>query len=426
MYLRTPKRYTRRGQRRRLLSWRTVLLWLMTPVIIFIGIGIYQNRAMFIPSVSRFVEGLASSAQSSISTAIAPTLTPTEDPRSRLEQASRAWDLGALNQAIRIYQEILPAVPNDVQAHERVTLGLIAVGRYEEALAAAEMTVNANPYSSDAWATRAWTLDWNGRAGEAVSSALLALELDPDNVRARAYLGEAYFSLNLTQRAYDTVNEALEQDADSYEAYRARGLINRLGFFDQEAAMEDFRAAYEIAPNMSFIGIDIAQMESARQNYEGAIDIMKDIIERDPENSRALYWLGDFYLRGLGDPNQAADYLSRCIQINPESISCYYLLGRAQFRLEQITLAQESFEQAIELGSSDPYHYWWAGNSYIAQGNCTGAMNYLRPGFEIARSGTNTDLIADYQSLMADCQFPGSSIATATPDPNASEAGSGA
>src|SRR5690606_9679175 len=147
---------------------------------------IYQNREIFIPQVSQFVEGIANSAPSSIGTAMAPTAIPTTDPRSQLDQAARAWELGALNQAVRVYQQILPAVPNDVSVHERVTLGLIAIGRYEEALEAAEMAVNADPYSSDAWATRAWALDWNGRSGEAVSSALMALELDQNNVRARA------------------------------------------------------------------------------------------------------------------------------------------------------------------------------------------------------------------------------------------------
>ena len=55
MYLRTPKRY-QRGYRRNIISWRRLLLWVLAPPLIFIFIGIYENREMFKDDVNEFVE----------------------------------------------------------------------------------------------------------------------------------------------------------------------------------------------------------------------------------------------------------------------------------------------------------------------------------------------------------------------------------
>ena len=50
MYLRTPKRY-RSGNRRSIISLRWMWLWLLTPIVVFIGIQIYNNRDVLGPPV---------------------------------------------------------------------------------------------------------------------------------------------------------------------------------------------------------------------------------------------------------------------------------------------------------------------------------------------------------------------------------------
>lgn len=415
MYLRTPKQYTKRGRRRHF-SFKWLWLWIVAPVLIFIGVGIYQMRDLFIPQISRAIENVVQNAESAMATSIAPTPLPTQDPRDTIELADTAWRQGAIERAVSLYQQVESALPNDVRVHYRITLGLITSGKLIDALAAAEKAVNADPFSSDAWAIRAWALDWNRKPNEAIASALMALELNSDNARARAFLGEAYFSASpdQIQRALDTVNAALALDPNSFEAYRARGLIYQYGLFDRVAARSDYEAAYAIAPNMSYLAIDIAKINFELGNTTDAIALLRDVLDLNPDNTQALYWLGTFYFRGPGDYSQAAEYLTRCVDQNPNSIACNYMLGRAQWGLSQFSIAAESFAQTVALGSRDPFHYWWAGNAQIALGSCANALTYLRPGYEIARSGSNTTLIADYEAIMRDCQV--SFVPTATPE----------
>ncbi|MBZ0277494.1 MAG: hypothetical protein K8I60_15215, partial [Anaerolineae bacterium] len=192
MYLKTPKRY-RRGysNRRSPLSLRWLWLWILTPLVVYGGIQIYSNLDTIAPPIHQALYNLANSAQSQLATSQAPPPTPTDDPTEALTNADANWSQGRIEAALSDYRHILDARPNDVQTYYRYTLGLTMEGRLTEALDAAERTVTANPFSSDAWALRGMVLDWNNKPGEAAASALRALELDPNNARALAFLAEA-------------------------------------------------------------------------------------------------------------------------------------------------------------------------------------------------------------------------------------------
>ena len=403
MYLRTPKRY-RSGNRRSLISTRRLLVLILLPLLIFLGLQIYDNRDLYGPPIQQAIYNVVGQMENSMATAQAPTPLPTQDPGQRIIFADSEWSRGAIEAAVTEYQGLIDAIPNDVEAHYRITLGLLMEGQTEQALDAAERTVTANPFSSDAWAIRAMALDWAGRPGEAIASALHALELDAENARAMAFLAEAYLDAGQGERALDTVNEALELDPASFEAYRVRGLILQSVEFDFDAARADYQQAYDLAPNLPYLAIDLAIIDSALLDTEAAIETLSEVIELNPGNTRALYLIASYYYRDQGSPNQALDYLTRCVEANPDSVSCHYMLGRVQIALDQVDLATESLEAAISLGTTDPFHYWWAGRVQIIQGNCSAAIPYLQTGYPLARESENADLITTYEDSLRECQ----------------------
>jgi tetratricopeptide (TPR) repeat protein len=421
MYLRTPKRY-RSGHKRSLISTRRLLVWVILPLLIFAGIQIYQNRDRYEPVVRQAVNTLVGDAQNSFATMTAPTPMPTQDPAAQIALANNEWSRGAIETAVQQYQSLLAAAPNDVVVHYRVALGLLMEGRLDEALIAAERTVTANPYSSDAWAIRAMVLDWNARPGEAIASALRALELNPENARALAFLAEAYYDSNQPERALDIVNEALELEPESFEAYRVRGLIIQGTQFDLEAARQDFQRAYDIAPHLPYLAIDLARIDYALEKREEAIETLSGVIEQNPGNVIALYELGNYYYGGLGSPNQALDYLTRCVEADPENIACHYLLGRVQISLEQYNIASETLERAIDLGSTIARHYWWAGRAQTILGNCQAAIPFLQTGIELAREDDNADLVVEFEDSLRECGALASPPAEATEEATAEAA----
>jgi len=403
MYLRTPKRYQK--PRRHVLSLRWLWLWILTPLVAVAGWQIYENRDQFAPPIQQFVDNLASSAQSGIATVTAPTPLPTRDPVEGLTLAANAWEQGAIDEAVRQYEDLLPNDPNNVQAYYRATLGMLIQGRDVEALQTAEKTVTANPFSSDAWAIRAMAMNANGRQGEAIASALQALNLNAQSARARAFLAEAYFDSNQIERALTTVEDALQRDPNSFEALYVYGRINNESLFDFTTAMDSFRSAYDIAPNMHYIGVEMAWLEMQEDNADGGFEILQQIAEMNPQNADALYALAWFSYSIYGDPNQALDYLTRCTTTNPRSIACNYYMGTVRFGMGDNEAAKDAFMRVIELGTTNPRHYLSAGRINAALNNCRAAIPLLQQGYELeqARRTPNTEQLIAFEEALRGC-----------------------
>ncbi len=421
MYLRTPKRYARR--RHTLVSWRRLLIWLVIPVLIFVFIGIYENRWRWQGDIDQLVDNILSDISSGVATVNAPAPTPTLDPTADLQRAEQAWRQGAIQEAVTLYQIIAGSTPNDLKVYYRLALGLIMQGKLDEALAAAEKAITANPFAPDSWSIKAMALNRLDRPEEAIISGLHALELAPEDLpemamsraRAQAFLAEAFLNLGQTERAAATVEQALELYPNSFEAYQIRGRINWEVFFDPDLALDDFRQAHNLAPNMIYLGIWLARLEQyGFQNNEIALELYQDIIDKNPGNTQVLYSLADFYLRIEGNYTESVSYLNRCIEADPTNARCYYLMGRNQMQLSELLNAQSSFQQAIDLDPEYINPYWWHAQTNILLNQCPLAIPHLQQGYQLAQEA-NSSLIGDFEISLSECG------AISTPKPEETE-----
>ena len=401
MQIRTPKKY-QGAQRRSIIGCRRLAFYLVMLALIAGGIAVILNRSALAPIVQTAVIDLIGQLEDRAATVAAPAPTPTADPRNSLAEANNYWLGGALNEATDLYADIAESMPNTVEVFRRVALGLINESRYVDAVAYGERAINADPFNADAWAIYAWALDWDERATEALAKALHALELDPINQRARAYLAEVYSSLGQAERAELLLEELLEAEPASAEGIRARGLL-KWKRNDFAGALDDFKTAYGLADNMSFIAVDIAIIEKDLGNYETAQEFLQQVVDADPYNPHALFRLGEIAVSFEGNPAQALRYLQDCVDLNPRYLYCHFMLGRAQERLGSVGDAAASFAMAIELGSENPQHYYWAGYAQILLGNCARAMAYLEPGLRLARASVPPKFAADIEAIIQDC-----------------------
>jgi len=401
MQIRTPKKY-RGVQRRSVIGCRRLSFYLLMLALIAAGIGALLNQATLAPILQNAVFDFIGRLEDTAATLAVPEPTPTIDRRGSLVEANNYWLSGALNEATDLYRQIADSMPNTVEVFRRVAIGLINESRFDEAVAYGERAIHADPFDADAWAIYAWALDWDRRAADALAYALHALELEPENSRAGAYLAEVYNSLDQPERAELLLEDLLEADPDSAEAIRARGLV-RWNRNDFAGALEDFKTAYRLADNMNLIAIDIAIIEKDLGNVETAKEFLQQVIDADPYNPHALFRLGEIAVSFEGNPAQALRHLQDCVDLNPDYIHCRFMLGRAQERLGSIDDAAASFEKAIELGSLNPQHYFWAGFSQIQLGNCSRALAYLEPGLRLALETTTQRFAADIEDVIPQC-----------------------
>jgi len=149
--------------------------------------------------------------------------------------------------------------------------------------------------------------------------------------------------------------------------------------------------------------VDIATIEKDLRNFESALEILQQTLAADPYNPRALFRLGEIQIARDGNFTQARLTLQDCIDFNPGYVHCHYMLGRANDRLGETSAAADNFARAIELGSQEPRHHYWAGWSQIVLGNCSRALAYLEPGLQLARDINNPQLIADISAVIPEC-----------------------
>lgn len=429
MYLRQNKRY--RGRRRAsVISLRTILFWIFAIAIIIVGIGVYENRQMFIPMVDRALNSVVDTAGDAIATSRAPDPTPTQDPTNDLMRANDAWVRGAIQEATVLYARIAPATPNDISVYYRLTLGYINQGKFDEALLAAEDGITANPFHPDMWAMRAMALNRLGRSSQAIASASRALELVPTSLvdqdptwessraRALAFLAESYLNVGQNERAKSTIAQAIDLNPDSYEALQIRGRVNQEVDYNFEAALEDFRAANEIAPTMIYVAIWLARLERDRfQDYDTALGLYQNILDRNPGNTQVLFDVADYYWRVQGNPEEAMSYLTRCIESDPNVAACHYLMGRVQYRREQMADALISFQTAYDFINNNGYYAYWLGTTYLALGQCQQAIPYLTQSETIARNNSDSVLLDSASFTLNEAQVACGIRVVVTPTP---------
>ncbi|MBK8020169.1 MAG: tetratricopeptide repeat protein [Chloroflexi bacterium] len=408
MYLRTPKRYQQKKRRVHLVSTRWLWLWILTPLVVIGGYLVYLNADEIGPPIRQALSDGISSAGGSIATMVAPTPLPTSDPTERLAAADALWMQGAIGQAVEEYGALVANAPNDVRSHYRYTYGLLVERRSAEALTASERAVNANPFSADAWAIRAWALSRNGFYAQAIAAALQALSIDADHAPALAFMAEAYLDAEQTVAAEERINQALSADPENAEAYYVRGLWNVAANFDFTAARDDFSTAHDLAPNMPNIMVERAWADWSLQNYDVGLDTLEQVLESNPNNLDALYALGYFQYQVYGDPNKASDYLGRCLVADPQNISCLNYMATVQIGLGNPEAAAEHYQRIVDTGTQDPIYFLRAGRTYADLGDCRRATPLLRTGLGLEQESEVPDVerLAAFEEYLIQCGAP--------------------
>ena len=387
MYLRTPKRY--RTGRRRLFSWRKLLMLLAIPALAYGGWLIWLHQQALRDAVLPQIESVAQQVQTQVAPPVEPTATPDLlVAETSCENAYRAGDLEGAIKACKVLAEVKP---NDVDLHYRVAHLLVITSsfgrneeRMQEALQFAEKTINADPEAPHGWAIRAMALDWHGDYGLALASALHARALDSTFAPAYTFLGEIYQDLGQYEIAMGYLEQALDLDTRGIavaDTFRTQGLwYSNQGRWAE--AIQPYQAALQNAPTHTYIAIELANNYIALGQVTKAIEVLSQAWDRNPADPMVLFTLANAYRRN-GNIERAYEFYQRCLDVDPDNVPCLSYLGGLQWGDGDFVTAITNLERAIELGSEDPDDYYQLGHSHAALGRCDLALPYLQQGYQM-------------------------------------------
>jgi tetratricopeptide (TPR) repeat protein len=115
--------------------------------------------------------------------------------------------------------------------------------------------------------------------------------------------------------------------------------------------------ASEAATKDADYWIDRGGLFDTYGNYKAAIGCFEKVIELEPQNGHAHFYLGISYGE-LGDYEKSIEEINRSIELNPKNGKFFYGRGRVFLLSQDKQRAMKDFHRAAELGSQDAKDYF--------------------------------------------------------------------
>ncbi|MFZ6030533.1 MAG: tetratricopeptide repeat protein [Chloroflexota bacterium] len=325
-----------------------------------------------------------------------PTPTPTRATRSYLMEAEtyvnvgRIDDLSSDQDAIGAYQLALQVDPANAKAWSELarlqaysSRGLSTdeerLARLEEAVASARKAVELTPDDSYALAILAFTLDWNASSNliaseqrddylnEAEQIAARAYNLDPQNALALAFYAEVLLDQMRWAQAEQFATQAVALAPNSMDTHRVMATVLE-SFGQYNAAIEEYVKASELAPNFTFLQLQIGlgwrnlgaklnDVQQAMPLYEKALEyfdrtarLNEQLGLRDPlpyiAIAKTYTQMGEFFI--------ASRNAEKALKFDPTNSDSYGLLGNIYVQAKNYEFAQPTLQCVVEGCTT-----WW-------------------------------------------------------------------
>ena len=199
-----------------------------------------------------------------------------------------------------------------------------------------------------------------------------AVEIDPSDPVAYAYLAEAYITVahsavatpDALPRAKAAAQRALRLDDTLAEALWAYGFIAGYYDWEWETSEQAFQRALEINPNLAMAHYHLSWFQYLFGRMDEAIESHKRAQEVDPLSPLHTAWLGELY-RVAGRYEEAIAETQRALEINPNYPIAYRVLGDTYLDMGRIEEAIATHQKMLEVAPQWSFHL---GMTYAAVG----------------------------------------------------------
>jgi serine/threonine-protein kinase len=298
----------------------------------------------------------------------------------------RAWVPRAAS-AVERAVEREPGLPQAVLAGAELST---ATGRAETACTELEQLLRRHPDFADAWLSLARAQhvmrddsasersclhaaalkpsDWrphhilgqirflSGDHAGAVEAWETVIRLTPDNARARRNLGSAYFHMDRCEEAVAALQRSLDE-MPTPAAYTNYGTV--LFYMGRrEEAIWAFDQAVAHRPHVAWYWGNLGNAcrlthgfeFRTRPSLDRAIALMRDSLDRNPEDAEGLARLAGWYAN-LGE-NDAADHsIARALELAPTDVLVLNSAAHVALQLGRVDDALRLFREAVTRGT---------------------------------------------------------------------------
>ena len=227
--------------------------------------------------------------------------------------------------------------PDNATARSNLGWYFLNQGRYEESVTEYKKAIKLDPYTMLSYGGLIWNYNLHlGQIDSAIFWAGKMIDFGPENPWGYFYLGAGYFGIDELEKARDA-----------------------------------FAKARELAPGMILNQYNLAHTYRALGKYELAVEVLKEIIEIDPDESDVYYYLGICYNLMGADEMAISNYqkfLSMTeyqVSENPNNPVTLMTKGTVLSRLGRREEGMEVGKRGFEMDTA--YHYSYAGLLAVQQ-----------------------------------------------------------
>ncbi len=276
--------------------------------------------------------------------------------------------MGRFAQAEKAYLSALKLVPNE--AGLVLNLGLLYVRRQEFAKAkplfeAVEMSRLASSQSKEMLAA------CQIHTGEA-AKALASLKTMPQSASVAYLRGVAYLKLKQPDKAKAEFNQLFTGAAQPAQAHYLMGQAYG-GSGMLEEALESYRKALELQPDLHAARLEAAKTYIAQRNNEKAEQELRALVKMTPHNPEPAYYLSALLV--TQDRGQIAlPVLRKLVAVQADSWSTHYYLGRALMQTGSPQEAISALEAAAKLAPEQGAVWYQLARAYQSAGRTDDAQ----------------------------------------------------
>jgi len=293
---------------------------------------------------------------------------------------------GEIQQSIKLFQQCHKINPKNSEYLKQIGKGLMLLGKYKKAIecfemvrsssgsdwevahhsamclqslkdfeAAEKMFIEALNFSQYVITYQLWSkvcLEKNDLK-KAIQVLKKGLSHFPENVQLLTSLGLLYLQNDHFHKSFELLGKSLTFDPENFKAILAAGsLMQQHGDFD--VALSKYRIAAKSSPQNSSLWNNIAMCFFGKKKLVAAISCLKRAHYLSPFDWRVLYNLSLLHLN-MQQYASAFQFASTAIKLNRNHAGLYLLLAISLVYLEQVTNAEQAFNQALNLSENSPH-----------------------------------------------------------------------